>query len=72
MYAGQGHSVTGIRGIGDPSGSREAGGPECRITFIGLELDTVVMEIHLPPHKLRELIHLAGWRCSRRTCHRRE
>lgn len=29
--------------------------PECRLTFFVFELDTVAMEIRLPPYKLREL-----------------
>ena len=47
-------------------------GPTCRITFLGIELDSIAMEIRLPEDKLiNALKTLAQWR-KRKTCFKRD
>ena len=38
--------------LGVPVASRKTEGPSTTLTFLGLELDTLSMTVHLPPMKL--------------------
>ena len=47
-------------------------GPATTIVFLGLELDSIAQEVHLPQEKLRRLwSQLAGWR-GRKACKKRD
>ena len=57
---------------GTPTEPEKDEGPATVIAVLGIELDTVAMEVRLPPGKLAELkSSLADW-CGRKACRKRE
>ena len=60
------------RELGVPVAGHKVEGPSTRITFLGIEIDTVAMELRLPQDKLQRLTALVSdWR-SRKSCRRQE
>ena len=58
--------------VGLPIEPEKDEGPDTCISCLGLELDTVALEIRLPPEKLKQLkAMLASWR-GRKACKKRE
>ena len=58
--------------LGVPLKSSKIEGPATTLTFLGIQLDTVTMDIRLPEEKLVHLMSmLAGWRTKKR-CTKRE
>ena len=58
--------------VGLPVEPEKDEGPDTCITCLGLDLDTVALEVRLPPAKLRHLRSLlASWR-GRKACRKRE
>ena len=58
--------------LGVPLASNKVIGPTQRITYLGIEIDTVGQTIHLPPDKLNELQLLLSGRIDRNKCSKRE
>ena len=51
--------------LGLPPEPEKDEGPATRLTFLGIEIDTVAMELRLPADKLARLQEeLRGWRAS--------
>ena len=60
------------RELGVPIACHKVEGPSTCIIFLGIEIDTVAMELRLPQDKLQRLVSLiAEWR-SRKSCRRQE
>ena len=58
--------------VGMPIEPEKDEGPATTITFTGIELDSVALELRLPQEKLRKLkSELAGWR-GRKACRKQE
>ncbi len=58
--------------LGLPPEPEKDEGPATRLTFLGIEIDTVAMELRLPADKLARLQEeLRGWR-GRKACRKRE
>ena len=47
-------------------------GPTTKLTFVGIEVDTVAMQMHLPERKLAELRELLVQRSGKHSCHKKE
>lgn len=58
--------------LGVPVAQDKTVGPSTVLTFLGIEIDTVAMEVHLPREKLRSLQALLGEWVEKRSCCRRE
>ena len=58
--------------VGLPTEPEKDDGPATSISFLGIELDTVALEIHLPAEKLERLrTELGKWR-GKKTCRKRD
>jgi len=58
--------------LGVPLAPEKKEGPSCRITFLGIVIDTLLGELSLPPEKMdRLLMAVRQWK-SRKSCTRRE
>ena len=58
--------------VGMPTEPEEDEGPATTMTFTGIELASVALELRLPQEKLRKLkSELAGWR-GRKVCRKQE
>ncbi len=64
------HEVCSMLGL--PAEPEKDEGPATSLTFLGIVIDTVAMELRLPQEKLsRMLAELAGWR-GRKACKKRD
>lgn len=58
--------------LGVPVATNKLEGPAHRLTFLGIEIDTLALEIRLPRPKLVELRTLVHAWCRRSSCEKRE
>ena len=58
--------------LGVPIAADKTAGPATRITFLGIEIDTVDMTIRLPVEKLQEVQELLKFWMGRKKCTKRE
>ncbi len=60
------------RGLGVPIAGHKTEGPATTLTFLGIELDAVSMEIRLPQEKLQRLkVEITKWK-NRKSCTKKE
>ena len=58
--------------LGVPVAPHKVEGPDTTLTFLGIELDTVKMELHLPQDKLSRLTSAIGEWLNKKVCRKRE
>jgi len=60
------------RGLGVPIAGHKTEGPATTLTFLGIELDAVIMEVRLPKEKLQRLkVEITKWK-NRKSCTKKE
>ena len=58
--------------LGVPVAAEKCEGPTTCLTFLGIEIDTMVMELRLPREKLQRLVQEIGSWQEKRSCKKRE
>ena len=65
-------AVSTCEELGVPVAGHKCEGPSPCLTFLGIEVDTMAMELRLPQEKLQRLKLLVAKWCQRKSCLRKE
>ena len=59
-------TLTACKELGVPIAAHKTEGPSCQLTFLGIQIDTIRMELSLPPDKLARITAMVlEWRGKR-------